>query len=147
MDQPKRLYRSSGNRMIAGVCAGLAEYFNIDPTLVRVAFVVLSFGGGFGIAAYVILWIVIPEAGQGEKTFEQQSTDAAKEIKMVAEKTADSIRHGDRNNGAAIAGIILVLVGVMALGHTFWPWSFFRWSYFWPLIIIAIGLRFIIKRK
>jgi phage shock protein PspC (stress-responsive transcriptional regulator) len=62
MDQPtKKLYRSLTDRKIGGVCAGLAEYFNIDPTIVRLLFVLglLLVGGTFW--AYIILWIVIPE--------------------------------------------------------------------------------------
>ena len=65
--QTKRLTRSTGNRMLGGVCGGLAEYFNIDPTLVRLAFVVLSLFGGPGVLLYIILWIVMPEAGAGDK--------------------------------------------------------------------------------
>jgi phage shock protein PspC (stress-responsive transcriptional regulator) len=61
MNQGKRLYRSLTNRTIGGVCGGLAEYFNIDPTIVRLLFVLglLLVGGTFW--AYIILWIVIPE--------------------------------------------------------------------------------------
>lgn len=61
MDQPKRLHRSIANRMIGGVCAGVAEYFNIDPTLVRLLFVLglLFVGGTFW--AYIIMWIIVPE--------------------------------------------------------------------------------------
>lgn len=57
----KRLYKSRGSRMVSGVCGGIAEYFNIDPTIVRLLFVLLCFGGGSGILAYIIAAIVIPE--------------------------------------------------------------------------------------
>ena len=58
----KRLFRSRKSRMIAGVCGGIAEYFEIDPTLVRLLWVVASlFSGGAGILGYVIAWIIIPE--------------------------------------------------------------------------------------
>lgn len=61
MDNNKRLYRSSTNYMICGVCGGIAEYFNIDPTLVRLAWVILSvFGWGAGVLAYIIAAIIIP---------------------------------------------------------------------------------------
>jgi phage shock protein C len=62
-----RLYRSSTDRMIGGVAGGLAEYFKLDPALVRIAWVVAVFFGGFGILAYIILWIVLPE-GEGAGT-------------------------------------------------------------------------------
>ena len=61
MKKPKRLYRSNKNRMIAGVCGGLAEYFNIDPTIVRLIWVLLTLiSVGAGILAYIIAWIIIP---------------------------------------------------------------------------------------
>jgi phage shock protein C len=58
----KKLYRSRTDKKIAGVCAGIAEYFDIDPTIVRIIFVILLLPGGFpGLIPYLILWIVIPE--------------------------------------------------------------------------------------
>ena len=58
----KRLYRSRNDRTLAGVCAGIAEYFGWDPTLVRVAWVLLTLLGGSGILLYLIMWVVMPEA-------------------------------------------------------------------------------------
>ncbi|HAF62444.1 MAG TPA: PspC domain-containing protein [Anaerolineaceae bacterium] len=57
----KKLYRSRNNRMIAGVCAGLADYFEIDPTIVRIIFVILVFAGLGGMLVYAILWLITPE--------------------------------------------------------------------------------------
>ena len=57
----KRLTRSR-DKKIAGVAAGLAEYFDIDPTIVRILFVVVFFAGGASLLAYIIMWIVMPEA-------------------------------------------------------------------------------------
>lgn len=56
----KRLYKSDTNRTLAGVCGGIAEYFNIDPTLVRLAWIIFCFAGGSGILAYIIAAIIIP---------------------------------------------------------------------------------------
>lgn len=58
----KKLYRSTENEMIGGVCAGLGEYFNIDPTWVRIAFTLLALAGGPGVILYIILWIIVPKA-------------------------------------------------------------------------------------
>lgn len=58
----KRLYKSSTDRKLCGVCAGIAEYFDIDPTVVRLAWVVFSLAGGSGVLAYIIAAIVIPDA-------------------------------------------------------------------------------------
>jgi phage shock protein C len=58
----KRLTRSSTDKKIAGVCGGLAEYFDLDPTLVRVLWLLLIFFAGTGVLAYLILWIALPLA-------------------------------------------------------------------------------------
>ncbi len=57
----KRLYRSRDNRMISGVCAGLAEYMDIDPTIVRLLFVIGLFAGGATFWAYLVMMLVVPE--------------------------------------------------------------------------------------
>lgn len=59
--ETKRLYRSRKERMMCGVCGGVAEYFNIDPTIVRLLFLLFVFGAGSGILAYIIAAIVIPD--------------------------------------------------------------------------------------
>lgn len=61
----KRLYRSRDDRMISGVCGGVAKYFEIDPTLVRLLFVIFAFAGGPGLLAYIVLAIVVPEEPVG----------------------------------------------------------------------------------
>jgi len=58
----KKLYRSNDNRWLAGVCGGVAEYFDVDPTLIRVLFILFSFVVGGGLIVYLILWLVIPLA-------------------------------------------------------------------------------------
>ncbi len=61
----KRLYRSRTERMIGGVCGGVAEYFDIDPTLVRALWVAVSLFAGLGIILYLILWVVMPQEPAG----------------------------------------------------------------------------------
>ncbi len=58
----KKLTRSSSNKVIAGACGGLGEYFNIDPVLVRVIVAACIFLGGFGLLLYILMWILVPEA-------------------------------------------------------------------------------------
>lgn len=60
-NKPKRLYRLEKNRMLGGVCSGLGEYFNVDPVLIRLIWVLLAFACGIGILAYLIAWIIIPK--------------------------------------------------------------------------------------
>lgn len=57
----KRLYRSRVNRKLAGVCGGIAEYFNVDPTIIRLVFVFLAICAGCGLLAYLLAWIIVPE--------------------------------------------------------------------------------------
>jgi phage shock protein C len=59
--EQKKLTRSTKNKMIGGVCAGVADYFNVDPTIVRVIYVLLIFLFGTGILLYLILWIIMPK--------------------------------------------------------------------------------------
>lgn len=59
--EPKRLYKATGRRMLCGVCGGIAEYFNIDPTLVRLIFAALFFAGTLGLWGYILAAIIIPE--------------------------------------------------------------------------------------
>ena len=56
----KRLYRSDSSRMLCGVCAGIAEYFNLDPTLIRLAWALFCILGGSGVLAYILAAIIIP---------------------------------------------------------------------------------------
>jgi phage shock protein PspC (stress-responsive transcriptional regulator) len=66
----KRLCRIQDGRLVAGVCVGLAAYFGIDPTLVRLAFVVLTVFGGFGVLLYLGAWLVIPDEIDGKSIAE-----------------------------------------------------------------------------
>jgi phage shock protein C len=61
MDATRKLYRSKTNRKLAGVCGGLAQYFNVDATLIRVLFVLLAVLGGSGLVLYVAMWIIVPK--------------------------------------------------------------------------------------
>jgi phage shock protein C len=60
MDSTRKLYRSKTDRVLAGVCGGLAEYFHLDATLIRVLFVLLAVLGGAGLVLYVAMWIIVP---------------------------------------------------------------------------------------
>ena len=71
--KPRQLYRSRSNRSIAGVCGGLGEYLNADVTLLRLVTLFLILFGGLSIWAYIILWVVIPEAPAGKNTIFEKS--------------------------------------------------------------------------
>jgi phage shock protein C len=57
----KKLYRSRTQKMLGGVCGGLGEYLDFDPTLVRIIWVVITLMGGAGLLAYILMWIIVPE--------------------------------------------------------------------------------------
>ncbi|KPL17064.1 MAG: hypothetical protein AMJ92_12195 [candidate division Zixibacteria bacterium SM23_81] len=59
---PKRLYRSRKDRKLAGVCGGIGEYFDVDPVLIRLLWIFFTLAGGGGVLAYLIAWLVVPEA-------------------------------------------------------------------------------------
>jgi phage shock protein C len=58
----KKLYRSNNDKMLAGVCGGLGDFLGLDPTLVRLAFVLLAILGGPGFIIYLVMWIIVPPA-------------------------------------------------------------------------------------
>ena len=60
MNSTRKLYRSKSDRVLAGVCGGLAQYFNLDATLIRVLFVLLAVLGGAGLVLYVAMWVIVP---------------------------------------------------------------------------------------
>jgi phage shock protein C len=64
MEEPRKLYRSRTHRMVAGVCGGLAEYFNVDATLIRALFVLLAVFGGSGLVIYLVMWILVPDVSK-----------------------------------------------------------------------------------
>lgn len=61
VNKTKKLYRSSTNKVIAGVCGGLGEYLNVDPVIVRLIWILTIFFGGAGLVAYILAWIIIPQ--------------------------------------------------------------------------------------
>ncbi|MBG0786495.1 MAG: PspC domain-containing protein [Anaerolineaceae bacterium] len=61
MNEPKRLYRNTDQGKIGGVCAGLADYLNADPTLIRLLFVLLALSGTAGFWIYLVMWVIVPE--------------------------------------------------------------------------------------
>ncbi len=125
----KRLYRSREDRMLAGVCGGLGEYFDIDPTWIRIGWVLLFFVEGIGLLAYIICAIVIPENPH-------QMKGGKKEID-IGRKIEDSVEKVKNKNERAI-GLILILLGLIFLTENFVEW--FRFDKLWPLIVIVIGL-------
>jgi phage shock protein C len=87
-----RLYRSERDRMIAGVCGGLAEHLDVDPTLVRIAFVALAFIHGVGIILYLVMAIVVPRESTAHMTAREAVRAAAREYGEEARRAVAEVR-------------------------------------------------------
>ncbi len=143
----RKLYRSRKDKMIGGVAGGLAEYFDIDPTLVRIIFVVTLFIGGGGFLAYIILWIVVPEEPYVFVTPDTSSAqsaggEASNPIPPQQPPEFYEARHQKRRN---IGGAILIVIGVLFLMDNLVPR--FHFGDFWPLILIAVGVGLLLKSR
>ncbi len=155
----KRLYRSRDDRLIFGVCGGIAKYFNIDPVIVRIIAVLLVFASGAGVIAYIIMAIVVPLESSSvteprdviKENVEEMTETATKlgnEIRstFVREKHVSTETAKARYGGRDVFGIILFVIGILFLLASFNLLARFnlmwwlRWQYLWPLIPIAIGL-------
>lgn len=156
----QRLYRSQTNKMIWGVCGGLAKYFDIDPTIVRVIAVLLIFANGFGILAYIVLAIVVPLEGSKVTTPKETIKENIEDIKETAEELGSEIysavsapegetkelsksSHRRRN----FLGILLIVIGILFLLGNLDLFSWWRWSIFWPLVVMAIGVLLIFTTR
>ncbi|MDL2254817.1 PspC domain-containing protein [Bacteroidales bacterium OttesenSCG-928-J16] len=149
MGNNKKLTRSSRNNVIAGICAGLGEYFNADPVIFRIIFIVLAFGGGAGIIIYLILWLIIPDenaayVGQDGTFYQQEhyqgdATDATPDNQP--QKHSDERSASNKRTGY-ILGICMIGLGIFFLMKNFWHISF---SKIWPVFLIAAGIIMIIN--
>jgi phage shock protein PspC (stress-responsive transcriptional regulator) len=132
----ERLYRSKEDAMIGGVAAGLADYFEVDVTLIRLIWLILVFVGGAGVLAYIIAWIVIPEGPTRTRPPIPGAEDVEGVIPQTTEELPDSERVQQRRR---TAGVILVVIGVIFLLNetlTFFP-DILRRS--WPLALVLAG--------
>jgi len=151
----KRLYKSRKNKVIDGVCGGIAEYFDVDPVLVRIIFVLFFFFGGSAFIAYIVGMIIMPRAPY--ELASDTETKAGKQ-ENVSETSATKPARASAYPGAGslVIGIILIVLGGLflldnldfPLFHRFsWWFGFHFWDFFIPGILILVGLILIIKSK
>jgi phage shock protein C len=154
----ERLYRSSSERMVAGVCGGFGEYFGIDPTVVRVIFVLATIVTAFllGIAAYLALWLIIPnEESLGGTTREsmrknvEEIAQSARELGSEVQATLSGAKKADVSHveRLSLVGLVLVIVGILFLMGNLNPLGWLHWDRLWALIVIAIGLFLLWRRR
>lgn len=141
----KKLFRSETNRIIAGVAGGLGEYFDIDPNIIRLIFIVLVFFSGFGILLYILLWILIPSQSEVGDIPEDHIKKNLNEIKGRAESFFSKV-HKDKNHSDRRFwwGSIILLIGILFLLSNFRVFYFFDIFRLWPLILIIWGLSILV---
>jgi phage shock protein C len=132
--QDRRLYRSRSHRMLAGVCGGLAEYFSIDVTVVRLVWAILTLFGGWGILVYVAAVLIMPlppETAQAEAATPPPAPQ--------------------REPSSAFWGILLIVVGCLWVSanlgfHIFVPWWGFPWRGGIGVLLIIAGVVYLVTR-
>jgi phage shock protein C len=139
----KRLYRSKENKVLAGVCGGIAEYFNIDPVWVRLIAVLLTFADGIGIMMYLIAWILIPVNPDQKDTPKTEAERVAARISDRVERRNDM--SDSQPKGRILIGAIIILIGLGFLFKNLFWW--FKFEYVLPLAVIAIGLFLVFRRS
>ena len=158
----KRLMRSRTQKMWAGVCGGFAEYFNVDPVLVRLVVVVFTLATiPVGLVGYIVCMIVMPEgpiaapaaaaAGSPQDSgMGAPEGSGAPAPPRSAGATFVSLQVGSGAHPGMIGGLILVIVGALLLmgNLDLFDWGFLRflrWRYLWPTAMIAIGLWMLLR--
>jgi phage shock protein PspC (stress-responsive transcriptional regulator) len=126
----RRLVRSRDDRVIAGVCGGVGEYFGVDAVLIRIAALVLLFAGGAGALLYLVGWIAMPEAP----------------LEPGAAEGAPAHAPGERRSGAVAVGALFVLLGAFFLVDEIWD-DFLAWRYVWPIVLILVGAAVLLRAR
>lgn len=141
----RRLFRCRHDRLVAGVASGVAEYFHIDPTIVRVLWVVSVFFGGLGLLLYFVMAIIVPmepEAGPaGSAAAGDPTGDPSVPPPTDWHSMPAGHRHGARGTGRLVTffGIALVLFGSLALVDAVLPAWADSGRFLWPAFILGVG--------
>ena len=138
----RKLRRNPMNRVIGGVCSGLADFFGVDVALMRIAFVIAFLFASFGFWLYIILWIVLPESQQttdnGQQSFGQSQSQSPQSESVSVSKSESKVK-------SIFAGAFIILIGLLFLVNNFipinWVWKL------WPLILVAIGVVMIVTAR
>ena len=150
----KQLFRSRKDGLIAGVCGGLAEYFNVDPSLVRLIFILAVFLGGAGLVVYLVAWLIVPENPEQSPTAsfaknQQMKEEVVGELKRVgsslAEKFEATVEDGEERperRSTVFVGIALIVIGAAFFLKNFIPWL--DLESLWPVFLIGVGVLLLI---
>ncbi len=147
-----RLHRSRTDRMIGGVCGGLGAYLGIDPTFVRLFFVLLALpGGGIGFILYLILWVILPYPGEGVVGGPGTVMTGSSEIAGRAREMGDDLRSAVQNPhpqaGLIVGGALIILGALYLLDQLDLPFLFWlRPGMLWPVLLIIAGAALVWRR-
>jgi phage shock protein C len=146
----RRLYRHRTNRIIAGVCGGLGEYLAIDPTVVRLFFLLFGFTNGIGVLVYFLMWIIIPPEDARSASLPESARTGADEIAEQAHNLGQEIRQAVRSPASQTwmyIGAGLIIIGFVALLNNLpWHWlHWMNWNLFWPVFLILGGIALIVR--
>jgi phage shock protein PspC (stress-responsive transcriptional regulator) len=138
MEQRRTLYRSRTDSVVSGVSGGLGKYFDTDPVIFRILFVVLTFLAAGGLIAYIILWIVMPE-----EPFDYYNRNTHfKETETMENENSDyrnkPYYNKPRNDGGLVVGVILIALGGLFLLDRLLPRIDF--GDLWPVMLIVVGI-------
>jgi phage shock protein C len=139
----ERLYRSGRDKMIGGVCGGLAEYFQIDVTLIRLVAVIALFLGGAGFFAYLVAWIIIPVNPEHQDSYSDPAHPGDKIEEVISDVLRPDASDDERTRRTKIGGLILIVLGSLFMLNIWFP--YFNIGRMWPLILIFIGLAILLR--
>jgi phage shock protein C len=130
------------------VAGGLAKYFAIDPAIVRIVFIALSFVSGLGIVSYLIFAVAVKEdatevAGNRKENAKEFAAETGEKAKELV-KEAKRLKRDERMN---VLGIVLIFVGVLLLLDKLFPWGFFREKFLLPALLVLLGLILVWKSR
>ncbi len=135
----KKLYRSSKDKMIGGVAGGLADYFNIDPVILRILFVLLLFAWGASLFVYILFWIIVPLNPKQRFPLgidNEKTTEAGLDPEFIQERK--------RNRRNVFAGILIAIGAIWLFGNIF---PGFDMSWVIPLGLIGLGSYILYKEQ
>lgn len=144
----QKLYRSETNKVIAGVAGGLGEYFNIDPTIIRIIFILLTIFGGSGLIIYIVLWLVIPSKSATINNSSETIRANIEDIKASTQSFAHRISkpEGGRENSRFWWAVLIIIVGFLFLLNNYGLLAPLEFDKLWPLILIILGLAIILRK-
>ncbi|MFM6954809.1 MAG: PspC domain-containing protein [Sphingobacteriaceae bacterium] len=138
----KKLYRNTNDKVVAGVAAGLARYFDIDVTWIRILFILATIFGASGLLIYIILWIAIPEQPFGVWSMPAETDYTVKDKTASPFETEFKAAKSNRKRESGfVSGIILIALGSFFLLDQFdWVPEWVSFGKLWPLALIIPGL-------